>query len=110
MTTPSDRTQAKADRYLVGHHVAVEAADWSAGVVSALVQGSRPTPYRVVHTRSLGWTCDCPASATCAHILAVAAVFPDPVATEPSAGERAGSAERGLRTLARVGAWEDQSW
>lgn len=105
MTTPSARTQGKADNYLLDRRVAVDTADWSAGLASALVQGSRPTPYRVVHTRSLGWTCDCPASATCAHILAVAAVFPDPVPTE-----RAGSAERGLRVLERVGAWEDKPW
>jgi hypothetical protein len=92
----------KADRYYREHRIAIDCSDWTIGFASAYVQGSKPTAYHVMHTRALGWRCDCRASVRCAHILAVAAVFSDPA----PAAERAASAERGRAAFARIGAPE----
>lgn len=81
MSAPSLAVRDKADRYLTEGRVAVDVADWSQGMVSALVQGNRPEPYHVMHTRVLGWRCNCWASTECCHIVAVRRVFPDQVTT-----------------------------
>lgn len=45
MTAPSPDTAQKAHRYLTGGAVAIDTAEWTSGVIVALVQGSRERPY-----------------------------------------------------------------
>jgi uncharacterized Zn finger protein len=67
MSAPSVEVQAKAARYLLTGKVKVDYADVRS--FTALVSGTRETPYAVMwHTGH--WRCDCPARATCAHMLA----------------------------------------
>lgn len=71
MSAPSATVQAKAGQYLLERRVRVDYADQRSFV--GLVDGSRAHPYLVMWAG--GWRCDCPATATCAHVVACQAVW-----------------------------------
>jgi hypothetical protein len=81
MTTavPSQEVQAKAGTYLCEGRVHIDYADQRAFV--GLVTGTRSHPYLVMWAG--GWRCDCPATATCSHIVACQAVWTPPKPPAP---------------------------
>jgi hypothetical protein len=71
--TPSTNIQAKAAEYLLGQRVRVARIDGRTGF-AATVRGSSPRPYTVTYQAEV-WRCDCPATRTCAHIVACQAIW-----------------------------------
>jgi uncharacterized Zn finger protein len=110
VTAARETVEQKAVRYVGEHRVAVDVAEASMGMISALVQGGEPIPYHVTHTMALGWRCNCRYAGACCHVAAVRLVFPDPAPTEAAAAGREASAERGRKVLERIGAGAEETW
>jgi uncharacterized Zn finger protein len=62
----------KADHYLIGGNLQVQAANSEMAIIK--VQGSAAKPYTVIFTAD--WDCDCPAHVECAHIVAAKLISP----------------------------------
>ena len=73
----------KSIRYLTSGRVAVRYVDDQTGKAEVHVTGDGGgEPYRVYREEDYQWSCDCPATVKCSHILAVMAVVPSvPIAT-----------------------------
>lgn len=104
MTTPSLSVQAKAATYLLERRVRVDYADGRS--FAAFVRGSADRAYYVTCIDG-GWRDTCPATTTCAHIVACQAVWQP---AESDADERWQAAERGRKVLARIGVKDDEPW
>jgi uncharacterized Zn finger protein len=72
---PRESAEAKGRRYLVEGRVVVEAVDPKRIVASVRGNGAMHT----VRYEPGGWSCDCPASGRCSHLVAVGLVTVAPV-------------------------------
>lgn len=70
--TTSEAVRAKAEDYLAEGRLTVTAVDLDR--IAATCAGAAEQPYTLSWSVWRGWTCTCPATSTCAHLVALRTV------------------------------------